>query len=141
MRSGCPRRHRRRLRAACLDEIIATPVGNGRSRRVAERPASRDPAEDFDFVHPWLPEGHPCAGTFPIEFAVTKGDSDGVALRTPRLLLREWRDLTTRRFGDNRGAGDERAPAGWGRGVDGAARAMGGAWFRQFVVELPGRRR
>ena len=41
-------------------EIIAiTVVGNQRSRRVMERLGmTRDPAEDFDFDHPWIPPGH-----------------------------------------------------------------------------------
>lgn len=44
-----------------LDEIVAiTVVGNQRSRRVMERLGmTRDSAEDFDFEHPQLPEGHP----------------------------------------------------------------------------------
>jgi len=43
-----------------LSEIIAiTAVGNERSRRVMERLGmTRDPAEDFDFAHPRLPEHH-----------------------------------------------------------------------------------
>ena len=41
-------------------EIIAiTAVGNHRSRRVMERLGmTRDPVEDFDFDHPWIPPGH-----------------------------------------------------------------------------------
>jgi RimJ/RimL family protein N-acetyltransferase len=44
-----------------LDEIVAiTVVGNWRSRRVMERLGmTRNPAEDFDFDHPRLPEAHP----------------------------------------------------------------------------------
>jgi RimJ/RimL family protein N-acetyltransferase len=44
-----------------LAEIVAlTVVENRRSRAVMERLGmSRDPEEDFDFVHPRLPEGHP----------------------------------------------------------------------------------
>jgi RimJ/RimL family protein N-acetyltransferase len=44
-----------------LDEIIAiTVVANQRSRRVMERLGmTRETAEDFDFEHPRLPEGHP----------------------------------------------------------------------------------
>jgi len=43
-----------------LDEIVAiTVIGNWRSRRVMERLGMiRNPAEDFDFDHPRLPEGH-----------------------------------------------------------------------------------
>lgn len=43
-----------------LREIIAiTVVENQRSRRVMEGLGmTRDPAEDFDFLHPRLPEGH-----------------------------------------------------------------------------------
>ena len=44
-----------------LDEVVAyTVVGNRRSRAVMERLGMhRDAAEDFDFVHPRLPPGHP----------------------------------------------------------------------------------
>lgn len=44
-----------------LGEIVAyTAVGNRRSRRVMERLGmTRDSAEDFDFLHPRLPAGHP----------------------------------------------------------------------------------
>jgi RimJ/RimL family protein N-acetyltransferase len=44
-----------------LTEIVAiTVMGNTRSRRVMERLGmSHDPADDFDFAHPRLPEGHP----------------------------------------------------------------------------------
>jgi RimJ/RimL family protein N-acetyltransferase len=44
-----------------LDEIVAFTVpANRASRRVMEKLGmTRDPAEDFDFVHPRLPPGHP----------------------------------------------------------------------------------
>lgn len=44
-----------------FDEIVAyTAALNRRSRAVMERLGmTRDPEEDFDFVHPRLPEGHP----------------------------------------------------------------------------------
>jgi RimJ/RimL family protein N-acetyltransferase len=44
-----------------LAEIVAiTVVGNTRSRRVMERLGmTHDPADDFDFAHPRLPEDHP----------------------------------------------------------------------------------
>jgi ribosomal-protein-alanine N-acetyltransferase len=44
-----------------LDQIIAiTTIANRRSRRVMESLGmTRDPADDFDFAHPRLPEGHP----------------------------------------------------------------------------------
>ena len=44
-----------------LDEIVAiTVVANQRSRSVMERLGmTRSSAEDFDFEHPRLPEGHP----------------------------------------------------------------------------------
>jgi len=47
-----------------LGEIVAiTVVDNWRSRRVMEQLGmTRDPAEDFDFEHPRLPEGHPLRG-------------------------------------------------------------------------------
>jgi RimJ/RimL family protein N-acetyltransferase len=44
-----------------LEEIVAyTVIDNRRSRNVMERLGMiRDPAEDFDFLHPRLPAGHP----------------------------------------------------------------------------------
>jgi ribosomal-protein-alanine N-acetyltransferase len=44
-----------------LDEIVAfTVAGNRRSRRVMERLGmTRESSEDFDFLHPRLPQGHP----------------------------------------------------------------------------------